>query len=100
MSLAKVQQRVWQGRLPLEIRLARSECRTYDVCDPYLVSCCAPSSTCPPELACCVLAHTHHHQAGHPWWQQLQQGAQQGARQRKPPSGNHAMDAFDRNGNK
>jgi hypothetical protein len=96
MSLAKVQQRVWQGRLPLEIRLARSECRTYDVCDPYLVSCCAPSSTCPPELACCVLAHTHHHQAGHLWWQQLQQGA----RQRKPPSDSHAMDAFDRNGNK
>ena len=29
---------VWQGSLPLEIRLAPSECRVYDQADPYLVS--------------------------------------------------------------
>lgn len=32
-----IQQRVWEGRLPLEILLAPSECRTYDKADPYLV---------------------------------------------------------------
>ena len=36
MSLSKLQEKIWHGRLPLEIRLAPSECRTYDVCDPYL----------------------------------------------------------------
>jgi autophagy-related protein 5 len=34
-----LQEKVWAGRLPLEIRLAPSECRTYDQSDPYLVSC-------------------------------------------------------------
>lgn len=33
-----LQERVWEGRLPLEIRLAASECRTYEQSDPYLVS--------------------------------------------------------------
>lgn len=32
-----IQQRIWDGRLPLEILLAPSECRTYDQADPYLV---------------------------------------------------------------
>ena len=33
-----MQERIWDGRLPLEIRLAASECRVYDQSDPYLVS--------------------------------------------------------------
>jgi hypothetical protein len=37
MSLSKLQEKVWDGRLPLEIRLAAAECRTYDRSDPYLV---------------------------------------------------------------
>ncbi|KAL1989131.1 hypothetical protein VTN96DRAFT_3678 [Rasamsonia emersonii] len=37
-SLSAIQQRVWEGRLPLEIVLDPSECRTYDQCDPYLIS--------------------------------------------------------------
>lgn len=35
--LAAIQQHVWNARLPLEIRLAPSECRLYDQADPYLV---------------------------------------------------------------
>jgi autophagy-related protein 5 len=42
MSLSKLQEKIWHGRLPLEIRLAPSECRTYDMCDPYLVSRSSP----------------------------------------------------------
>jgi autophagy-related protein 5 len=33
-----LQERVWAGRLTLEIRLAPAECRTYNEADPYLVS--------------------------------------------------------------
>ncbi|KAF2090488.1 autophagy protein 5 [Saccharata proteae CBS 121410] len=36
-DLAGLQQTVWQGSIPLEIRLASSECRTYDNSDPYLI---------------------------------------------------------------
>lgn len=36
--MSALQERVWAGRLPLEIRLASSECRIYDQSDPYLVS--------------------------------------------------------------
>ena len=36
--LAAIQQHVWDARLPLEVSLAPSECRTYDQADPYLVS--------------------------------------------------------------
>ncbi|KAL1976617.1 hypothetical protein VTN31DRAFT_2899 [Thermomyces dupontii] len=35
---AQIQQRVWEGRIPLEIVLDPSECRTYDQSDPYLIS--------------------------------------------------------------
>ncbi|KAF2759275.1 autophagy protein 5 [Pseudovirgaria hyperparasitica] len=30
---------VWNGSIPLEIRLASEECRTYDQSDPYLIQC-------------------------------------------------------------
>jgi autophagy-related protein 5 len=33
----KLQKTVWDARLPLEIRLAPSECRTFDQADPYLI---------------------------------------------------------------
>ncbi|ERF71351.1 Autophagy protein 5 [Endocarpon pusillum Z07020] len=36
--MSVLQERVWAGRLPLEIRLASSECRIYDQSDPYLIS--------------------------------------------------------------
>lgn len=36
-SIARLQQQIWSGCLPLEIRLAASDCRTYDVSDPYLI---------------------------------------------------------------
>jgi hypothetical protein len=32
-----LQEKVWEGRVPVEIRLASSECRVYDQSDPYLV---------------------------------------------------------------
>lgn len=32
-----IQEKVWEGKLPLEIVLAPSECRTYDQSEPYLV---------------------------------------------------------------
>lgn len=38
VSLPLMQQAVWHARLPLEIRLAPSECRLYDKADAYLVS--------------------------------------------------------------
>lgn len=41
-SLATLQDKIWKARLPLEIRLSPSECRTYDQCDPYLVGECFP----------------------------------------------------------
>lgn len=37
-QLHAIQRSVWQARLPLEIRLAASECRSFDRADPYLVS--------------------------------------------------------------
>jgi len=36
-ALTAIQKQVWAGTLPLEIRLASSDCRTYDQADPYLV---------------------------------------------------------------
>lgn len=36
-TLQSMQHLVWQARIPLEIRLAPSECRVYDQADPYLV---------------------------------------------------------------
>jgi hypothetical protein len=35
--LSQVQARIWEGKLPLEIRLVPSECRSFDQSDPYLV---------------------------------------------------------------
>lgn len=32
-----LQSSVWDGSLPIEIRLSASECRIYDQADPYLV---------------------------------------------------------------
>ncbi|EXJ65296.1 hypothetical protein A1O7_01637 [Cladophialophora yegresii CBS 114405] len=37
-ALQSLQRAVWQARLPLQIRLAASECRTFDGADPYLIS--------------------------------------------------------------
>lgn len=37
-SLQAVQQQVWDGALPLEIRLSPLDCRTYDVSPSYFVS--------------------------------------------------------------
>ena len=36
-NLSSLQKEVWNGSIPLEIRLASSECRTFDHSDPYLV---------------------------------------------------------------
>ncbi|GME32655.1 2-nitropropane dioxygenase NPD [Neofusicoccum parvum] len=36
-DLSALQQQIWAGSIPLEIRLASTECRTYDDSDPYLV---------------------------------------------------------------
>lgn len=36
-ALAALQRRVWDGRLPLEIRLAPADCRTYADSEPYLI---------------------------------------------------------------
>lgn len=41
--LADLQKKIWNGSIPLEIRLAASDCRTYDESDPYLVQ--------PPRLS-------------------------------------------------
>jgi len=41
-TMQTLQQTVWQARIPLEIRLAASESRTFDRADPYLVSECDP----------------------------------------------------------
>lgn len=37
-SLTLLQKRIWDARLPLEIRLAAAESRVYDEADAYLVS--------------------------------------------------------------
>ena len=36
-ELQGLQGAVWEGSLPLEIRLAPTDCRVYDQADPYLV---------------------------------------------------------------
>ena len=33
----KLRQSTWDGSIPLEIRLHKGDCRTYDESDPYLV---------------------------------------------------------------
>lgn len=35
--LAALQSKVWSGSIPLEIRLAAADCRTYDESEPYLI---------------------------------------------------------------
>lgn len=37
-ALSRLQQRVWDGSLPVEIRLAPGECRSYNESDAYMVS--------------------------------------------------------------
>ncbi|EEA21833.1 hypothetical protein EYB25_006922 [Talaromyces marneffei] len=37
IHINSIQEKVWAGKLPLEIVLAPSECRTYDQSDPYLI---------------------------------------------------------------
>ena len=39
-----LQNLVWEGSLPIEIRLVASECRVYDQADPYLVRSCASTT--------------------------------------------------------
>jgi autophagy-related protein 5 len=34
---SRLRERVWNGSIPLEIRLHKGDCRTYDDSDPYLV---------------------------------------------------------------
>lgn len=36
-TINALQQKIWTGSLPLEIRLAASDCRTYDESDAYLI---------------------------------------------------------------
>ncbi|OJD32780.1 autophagy protein 5 [Diplodia corticola] len=36
-DLSTLQKQIWTGSIPLEIRLASTECRTYDDSDPYLI---------------------------------------------------------------
>jgi autophagy-related protein 5 len=33
----RLRQSTWHGSIPLEIRLHKGDCRTYDESDPYLV---------------------------------------------------------------
>lgn len=42
-KLAQLQKKIWSGSIPLEIRLAASDCRTFDESDPYLIQ--------PPRLS-------------------------------------------------
>lgn len=37
LRLADLQKKVWNGSLPLEIRLVASDCRTYDESEPYFI---------------------------------------------------------------
>jgi autophagy-related protein 5 len=34
---SRLRQTVWNGSVPLEIRLHKGDCRTYNTSDPYLV---------------------------------------------------------------
>ncbi|EON66667.1 hypothetical protein W97_05913 [Coniosporium apollinis CBS 100218] len=36
-DLSSLQRKIWDGSIPLEIRLASAECRTFDQSDPYLI---------------------------------------------------------------
>ena len=36
-EVKNLQGTIWEGSLPVEIRLSASECRVYDQADPYLV---------------------------------------------------------------
>lgn len=36
-SISSLQSKIWNGSSPLEIRLAASDCRTYDESEPYLI---------------------------------------------------------------
>ncbi|KAI9879809.1 MAG: autophagy protein 5 [Pleopsidium flavum] len=38
-DLNQVQKTIWDGSLPLEIRISPSDCRVYDMSDPYLIQC-------------------------------------------------------------
>jgi autophagy-related protein 5 len=42
-KLADLQQKIWEGSIPLEIRLAASDCRTYEESEPYFIQ--------PPRLS-------------------------------------------------
>ena len=44
-----LQKLIWDGSVALEVRLAKSDCRTYDQSDPYLVR----------ENMCFAKAETH-----------------------------------------
>lgn len=57
-EISSLQKKIWAGSIPLEIRLASSECRTFDQSDPYLVSLQALSYPAP--------AHPHTHPSIHP----------------------------------
>ena len=37
--LVGLKKQIWSGSLPLEIRLAASDCRTYDESNPFLIQC-------------------------------------------------------------
>lgn len=45
-----LQESIWNGSLPLEIRISPSECRIYDKADPYLVR-FSPFPSCLPDLS-------------------------------------------------
>jgi autophagy-related protein 5 len=36
-ATSRLREGVWNGSIPLEIRLHKADCRTYDESDPYLV---------------------------------------------------------------
>lgn len=36
-AIAALQSKIWNGSIPLEIRLAASDCRTYDESEPYFI---------------------------------------------------------------
>lgn len=36
-AIANLQAKIWSGSIPLEIRLATSDCQTYDESEPYLI---------------------------------------------------------------
>jgi hypothetical protein len=58
-DLSALQRKVWEGTIPLEIRLASAECRTYDQSDPYLVRPLPRASAQPAEIP--YTNHFSHH---------------------------------------